>query len=234
MTLKQLRDRVVAEIGLQDIEDYNETTMVDDLIYQGTIDLLARTRCVVRCLNLRLTKDESTYILDKSILALVDIENGDVPKYRRDEHPFHDDMLIVYPAGYTAGSTPRSFQMIRSDVLRITPAPTEDGKLLNVWAVVAPTKMSNDTDSLESEAFGAIPLEYQDAVFFYACWHGASYADDESGGQGERYRMLYEGSDGRGGKLAQIKMLVNKRGTARAARRRVSVRTVRSHDSFVG
>ena len=234
MTKKQLHDRVVNEIGLQDIEDYDETTLVDDLIHQGAIDILARTRCTVRCVHLKTKKDEGVYVLDHSILGLVDIEDGHMPKYRRDEqgHPSGYIGIVVYPSGYN-DSRRQTFTLIRSDLLRIDPAPAEDGEL-DVWAVVRPTKMDSDDDSPSDSQFGGIPEEYHDAIFFYACWHGASYADDESAGQGERYRQLYEGQDSRGGRIAQIKMLVNKRGTARAPRRRVRVRGVRGHSSYVG
>jgi hypothetical protein len=218
MTRKQLRDRVVQEIGLQDIEDYDETALVDDLIYQGTIDLLARTRCTVRCLHLKTQKDESTYVLDKSILALVDVEDGHVPRYRRDE---------------MARADQDPFTLIRSDLLRIAPTPSQDGEL-DVWAVMSPQKMDEDTDSPAQEAYGGIPVEYHDAIFLYACWQASSYADDETGSQGERYRTQYEGPDGRGGKLQLIKQLVNKRGTARAPRRRVRMRTVETHTRWVG
>jgi hypothetical protein len=217
MTNKQLRDRVVNEIGLQDIEDYNETTLVNDLIYEGTIDLLARTRCTVRCVHLQTKANESTYVLDKSLLALVDVEDGASQRRRRDE-------------------TDAGFTLIRSDLLRVNPTPSADGQV-DVWAVIRPQPMVADGDSPSGENFGAIPVEYHDAIFLYACWMASSYADDESGSQGERYRSLYEGADGRGGKIQEIKRLVNKRGTARAPRRRVdtsALAPVTAHTSFVG
>jgi hypothetical protein len=234
MTRKQLRERVINEIGLQDIEDYDESVLVDDLIYQGTIDLLARTRCTVRCVHLQVTKDESTYVLDKSILALVDLDDGHIPRYRRDEHGHPSGYIgvVVYPPGYT-DQRRMSFNLIRSDLLRLDPAPSEDGEV-DVWAVLRPQRMDEDADSPSQETYGAIPDEYHDAIFLYACWMAGNYSDDESSGQGEHYRVLYEGQDGRGGKISEIKMLVNKRGTARAPRRRVRVRTVGAHSGWVG
>jgi hypothetical protein len=214
MTRKQLRDRVINEIGLQDIEDYDESALVDDLLYQGTIDLLARTRCTVRCVHLKTTAGTSTYTLDKGILGLVDVEDGHLQRARRDE-------------------TSTSFTLIRSDVLRLNPTPSANGEV-DVWAVLRPQKMTGDADSPDQEAYGAIPDEYHDAIFLYACWMASSYADDETGAQGERYRTLYEGPDGRGGKLGLIRALVNKRGTARAPRRRVITRVVLDHQSYVG
>jgi hypothetical protein len=234
VTRKQLRDRVVNEIGLQDIEDYDETVLADDLIYQGTIDLLARTRCTVRCVHLQVRKDESTYVLDKSILALVDVEDGHILRLRRDEPGGVRQVgIVVTPEGYTNGAGTRGFTLIRSDLLRVTPTPTADGEV-DVWAVLRPSRMDEDSDSPTQDAYGGIPEEYHDAILLYALWHAASYADDESGSQGERYRQLYEGQDGRGGRISLIKSLINRRGTSRAPRGRVRLRAVGTRHGWVG
>jgi hypothetical protein len=123
--------------------------------------------------------------------------------------------------------------MIRSDILRLNPAPSEAGEV-DCWAVMRPQKMDEDTDSPGDEQYGAIPDEFQDAIVTYALWKAADYTDDQRSGDGERYRTLYEGQDGRGGRLAQIRIAVNKRGTARAAPRRVRLRPTFSHGYWVG
>ena len=203
MTRKQIVDRVCATAGLQDIEPLNERTLVEDWVYEGTLDMLARTRCVARCVHLAVSPNVSTYTLAHSLLALVDVENG-ARRRRRDD----DD---------------RGFTLIRSDVLRVSPTPTEAGEL-DVWAVLRPSRMTMDTDSLGDEAFGAIPDEFQDAIELYAQWHASDYSHEGNTQRGERYRMLYEGQDGRSGRLAVIRSQVNKRGTARPPRRKVVVR----------
>ena len=215
MTHKQMRDQVVGWLGLQDITAYDETALVEGLLYQGTLDLLSRTRCTVRCIQLRVTPNEDTYTLDHSILALVDVEDGARPKTRRND-----------PSG-------PSFTLIRSDVLQIKPPPSADGTL-QVWAVLRPTQMTQDTDSPGQESFGAIPDEYHDAIVTYALWHASDYADDQTGQQGERYRILYEGQQGNAGRLAQIRALVNKRGTAKAPRAKVTLSAAQAHEVWVG
>jgi hypothetical protein len=215
MTKKQMSDQVQYWLGLQDVDAYNEMTLVGDLIYQGTIDLLARTKCVVRCVDLRVTAGVDTYKLDHSLLALYDLEDGNLPKARRDE------------------SLSPSFTLIRSDILRVAPVPSEDGEV-QTWAVLRPAQMDGDTQSVGDETYGGIPDEFQDAIVTYALWKGSDYADDQTGQQGERYRMLYEGQDGRGGRIAQIKMATNKRGTNRAPGRRVKMRGVLPRGAWVG
>ena len=204
MTRKQMKDEVIRWLGLQDITDWDETAMIDDKLYQGTLDLLSRTRCTVRCVNLHVNANVSQYTLDHAVLSLVDVENGARPRTRRDD------------------TTGPSFTLIRSDVLVIKPTPAVNGTV-QVWAVMRPVQMTADTDSPADEAHGAIPDEFHDAIVTYALWKLADYADDSSANQGERYRMLYEGQDGRGGRLTQIKVMVNKRGTATLPRRKITL-----------
>lgn len=216
MTRAQMIAQVQHWLGLQDIDDYDETAIVNDLLYRGTIDLLARTRCVARCVHLHTQAGVDVYTLDHNILSLVDVEDGATRRARRDQHSWSP-----------------TFTLIRSDILRLNPGPSEDGQV-DVWAVLLPQQMVNNDDSPGEEAFGAIPEEYQDAIVLYALWQGSDYSDEQSGSQGERYRILYEGQEGRGGRLAQIRSSVNRRGTSRAAPRRVRMRGGLRRSSWVG
>lgn len=208
MTFKQMQDQVMQWLGLQQITGYDESKLASDLLYQGTLDLLSRTRCTVRCIDLQLQADVGEYLLDHSILALVDVENGDRRRLNRGERS------DVY-----------GFALIRSDLLRVVPTPSADGEM-QVWAVKRPDQMALPDDSPALEQFGAIPDEYHDAIVTYALWKGADYADDATTQSGEYYRTLYEGPDGRGGRLSQIRVLVNKRGTAAAPRMRVKLSSI--------
>jgi hypothetical protein len=216
VTYKQMHDQVMQWLGLQDITSYSESQLASDLLYQGTLDLLSRTRCVTRCVQLNVTADKDEYLLDHGILALVDMEDGARRRLRRDQQDQANDY---------------GFTLIRSDLLRIVPTPSESG-WVQVWAVLRPTQMAADSDSPNQEPFGGIPDEFHDAIVTYALWKGADYADDATTQNGEYYRTLYEGQDGKGGRLAQIRVLVNKRGTARAARRHVNLRSVSNSGAY--
>jgi hypothetical protein len=211
-----MHDYVRFSLGLQEIVDYDEGPMIDAKLHEGTIDLLARTKCVARCLHLRVKAGIDEYQLDHSVLALVDVEDGLLPKARRDQTDYSP-----------------SFTLIRADMLRLEPAPETDD-VIDSWAVMRPAQMSDDADSPGFEDFGAIPDEFQDAIILYALWKLAEYANDQPSVVGERFRVLYEGQDGRGGRISQIKMAVNKRASARAPRRRVSMRPLAVRDSWVG
>jgi len=234
MTKDEITKAVIAELGLQDITAFDETGYVNNWVYNGTVDLLARTRCTVRCVHLNINAGKGQYTLDHKILALVEVEDGDRRRLRRDEQHWYDenDFVVVGqdPAYQLSG---RGFTLIRSDVLVVKPTPSEDG-YIDVWAVLRPSPMVLATDSPADEPYGAIPFEFHDAIVTYAMWKGSSYSDDQSAQQGERYRMLYEGQDGRGGRLAQIKTQINKRGTARAPRARVRLRGVHNKMAWTG
>jgi hypothetical protein len=220
MTRKQMTDRVQQWFGMQSIDAYDEIPLIQDLLHRGTIDLLARTRCVARCVHLHYHANVDTYTLDKSIMSLVDVENGLSRRARRDQVD-------------ATGSAPFDFTLIRSDVLRLVPTPAVDG-VTDVWAVLLPLQMQDDDDSPGDEPYGAIPEEYQDAILTYCFWQAADYGDNSGSKKGELYRVQYEGPDGRGGRIAQIRASVNKRGTARSAPRRVRLATTLARQDWIG
>jgi hypothetical protein len=210
MTRKEMVDQIQGWLGLQDIAVLDETAMIDPQLYQGTIDLLARTKCVARPLNLQTLANVDTYLLPHDVLAIIDFQDSR-PRARRDD----TDLSPAYT-------------LIRSDLLRVSPVPDVDGEI-QIWAVKRPAQMTADTDSPGDETFGAIPDEYQDAIVTYALWKLADYADDGGSGQGQTYRVLYEGQDGRGGRIRQILSQVNRRAPSLPARK-VSVSAVPSPD----
>lgn len=215
MQFQDMVAQVQANLGLEDIVYFDEVVYVKGLINRGVVDVLSRTRCTVRCIDLRVLAGIPEYTVGNTILALVDVEDG-LTKANR------------------SSSFQPSFTMIRSDILRVQPTPAEDGEV-QVWAVKRPAPMVADADDPAMEQFGAIPDEFHDAIILRAQWQAADYADDATSNQGERFRLLYEGQDGRGGRLGQIRQLVNKRGTGRAPRRRVrGLRRVGNYANWVG
>src|SRR4029077_8011187 len=125
--LGQMRGQVVAWLGLQDITSYDETNLVEDKLYQGVVDLLSRTRCVVRCVQLRTQANVDEYTLDHSIIGVVDIDNGTRWRMRREQieglaEPATGAQVYPGPAQNDWPADP-GFTLIRADVLRVTPIP---------------------------------------------------------------------------------------------------------------
>jgi len=214
VTRKDMVNQLVQGLGLQDILSLDETTFIDPQLYWGTIDLLARTKCTVRCTHLVTTAGVDTYLLPHSIMAIVDFDPP-MPRARRDQ-------TCLSP----------SYTLIRSDLLRVAPVPVDAGPL-EIWGVLRPSQMTQDTDSPGDEAHGGIPDEYHDAILTYAFWKLADYVDDGGSGQGQNYRVMYEGQDGRGGRIRQIQSMVNGRAPSLPARK-VHGRRVLSRRAWVG
>jgi hypothetical protein len=57
--------------------------------------------------------------------------------------------------------------------------------------VPAPTVMSSDSHDPSTATYGGVPVDYHDALAYYAEWHLASFDDDASSAQGSRYREWY-------------------------------------------
>ncbi|HKB39862.1 MAG TPA: hypothetical protein VKD72_25730, partial [Gemmataceae bacterium] len=71
MTRKEMADQVKGWLGLQDIAVLDETDLIDTQLHLGTIDLLARTKCVVRHVHLMTQAGVYQYILPHDVLAIV-------------------------------------------------------------------------------------------------------------------------------------------------------------------
>ena len=80
--------------------------------------------------------------------------------------------------------------------------------------------MVGDTASPADPAFGGLAPEFHEAIVMYGLWKGGEYVQHEGSGQGEKWRIQYEGQDGTEGQIAWIKRILNKRVTPQAASRR--------------
>jgi hypothetical protein len=103
-------------------------------------------------------------------------------------------------------NTASMYALAGSNLLMVWPTPADDDAI-TVYYVPRPVLLTAESDT-PSE----IPAEFHPAVEQYALWKLASMNDDSSSGQGERYRIQYEGQDGRGGMVARIRRHVVQKG----------------------
>jgi hypothetical protein len=83
--------------------------------------------------------------------------------------------------------------------------------------------MTADDQTPSDSTYGGIPEEFHyTAILNYMLWNGADYGDDITSQSGERYRLLYEGEDGRGGNLRDIHRMINRRATPGGHRGRLT------------
>lgn len=91
-----------------------------------------------------------------------------------------------------------------TNLLMVYPTPSS-ADTITVYYVPRPTAMSSASHDPSNATYGGVPAEFHPAVEKYALWHLASMDDDQTSGQGERYRIEYEGDNGRGGLIARMR-----------------------------
>jgi hypothetical protein len=107
----------------------------------------------------------------------------------------------------------------------------------NDYLVVWPTPQAVETISFlyvprpSALAAGAdipsfVPAQWHRAIALYAMWQMADYDDDGSSQAGQVYRAEYEGQDGRGGILRQMRQATTRMGGRRLGPMRVGRRAV--------
>lgn len=208
MTYKQMVDRVLHNLGMQEDTTQPEKPFVQDLIYEGICDLAARTRAGTRVINLNLTGGVAVHDMSTSIIALLDLEDGSgfLDRYAREDIARHQ---ANSSRGY-AYSEP---------LLWISPVPSED-KTIRAYGVFRPQRMSDDAQTPSLPQYGNLADEFHPTVVTYALWKAGEYTEHEQSGGGERWRVQYEGQNGDGGEIAKIRAILHKRVTPKGTRRR--------------
>lgn len=216
MTRDELANRIIFTLGLQDDTTFSETTYVNDLIFEGITDIVARTRPATRCINLVLTADTARYDLSQQVISLLDIAdtNGFLDRFSRED--------IQRIQGY--GGRGYAYE---EPLLWISPVPGET-KTVQAYGVFRPIKMITGTDSPASPNYGGLAPEFHPTIITYCLWKAGEYVQHEASGNGEKWRIQYEGQDGQTGELAKIKRILAKRVTPGGARRRNPLRTIGS------
>jgi hypothetical protein len=208
MTYKQLTDRVLHTLGMQEDTTAPEKPYVQDLIFEGICDLSARTRAGVRVINLNLTANVAVHDMSTAIIALLDLEDGSgfLDRYTR------EDIVTQQKASYRGYA-------YEEPLLWISPVPTQ-AKVIKAYGVFRPTRMTADDHTPSTPQFGNLADEFHPTVVTYALWKAGEYTEHEQSGGGERWRVQYEGQNGDGGELAKIRRILTKRVTPKGMRRR--------------
>jgi hypothetical protein len=202
MTRGQLRLRISQYASL-DNDPGEEQTLMNDLIWDGTLDILSRTRLSMRTLVITVPPNCPTAEIPDSALRLHGLydENGE-----RWVHKPADQLR-------TAGD----FSLMGHDLLCM-PASSEYRSFLAVY-VPLPAKMTDDSQTPSTEQYGGIPEQFHPALVNYGVWKGQAFSENPSTQLGEQYRILYEGKDGRAGDIAAIRRFINTRITPSGRRR---------------
>jgi hypothetical protein len=213
MTRDQLLSRIQYTLGLQDDTTFSETTFATDLIYEAIVDVVARTRAGARVINMTTTANTVTHDMSTmSIIALLKLadDTGDLDRYTM------DDIERIQERGE------RGYAW-KEPMLWISPLGVQT---LRVIGVFRPQKMTAGPQTPSHQDYGNLAEEFHPTILTYCFWKGGEYMQHEASGNGEKWRIQYEGQDGNGGEIAKIKRLLAKRATPGGPRRRNPMRTV--------
>lgn len=213
MTRDQILQRIQYTLGLQDDTTFSETAYATDLIYEAITDIVARTRANTRVINMTTTADTQTHDMSTfALISLLDLtdETGFLDRFSR------QDIETIQAQGGRG-------YCYEEPLLWIAPLGEQT---LRVFGVFRPQKMTVGSQSPSHQDYGGLAEEFHPTIVTYCLWKGGEYMQHEASGNGEKWRVQYEGQDGMGGELAKIKRILAKRVTPGGARRRDPYRTV--------
>lgn len=229
-TLATLRSRVRNTLGLKSTG--TEATLLDDYLNEGYCDVLTRTRCRVDPGTLTTTSGEWQYRMDTDVLAVLEVWSEDTDGTINMLERATSRQILDLRRSTSAFDTLRYYTVEGQDLLLLYPTP-QSSLTIGFLHVPRPATMSNDNDTPSY-----VPAQWHRAIEYYAGWRMADYDDDGSSQVGELYRVRYEGGDGRGGVLAEIRRQNRWQGGRRLAPARVrrltraTIPSLRSQDSW--
>jgi hypothetical protein len=195
----EMRTVVADELSLSATSDL---TKIRRELNRGIVDVLRRTGCYVTTTTITLTAGTTDYDLASSASTVMEIQRVYQTGQTRLMTRVSEDELLSLKLSGVANGDVVYYAVAGNNLLRLHPAPS--GGTLTVDYTPTPTAMSASTDNPASASLGGIPEKWHPAVETYAMWKLASEDDDQSSGQGERYRTQYEGENRRGGWIGEI------------------------------
>jgi len=226
MNFVTMQNRVKYTLGMEENVWNNEVQLIKDWLNEGIVQILTRTRPYTRQIQLQLSGGIAIHDMSNAILALVDVQgpNGDfLKRYTREDITKRQD----------SGASGFAYE---EPLLWVSPIPDVD-TFITAFGIFRPTALNADTDDPSAASLGGLNPEFHPAIVMYALWKGGEYVQHEGSGQGQAYRIQYEGQDGSEGEIARIKRVLSKRVTPAYARRRnleSNVGSLSDSGSYIG
>lgn len=174
MTLEELRDDVMSELGMSGTE---EQTRVDRWINQGVVKILTLTSCEISTADVDLDAGQADYESDPDIIATIEVFNK--TQSRPLEKLTLQELLEKRLYGQATGGI--MYYASQADTFSFYPTP-DTATEITIYYVPYPTTLS-DAGSEPSE----VPREWHHLIGDYAKWKAASWDDDASSQNGDRY-----------------------------------------------
>jgi len=190
VNLLQFETAVANETGLSATD---EKTTIDDALNVAVQRVLEDTHCYVKKTDYTGFDGVSgDYTLDAAILDIVELYLTSSSATRYALARVSVSELIERRRVSVASGSPTSFYAVTGDNLMMFWPGPGTGDTLSVYSVPVPTALSVATDDPSTNANGGVPQILHEAIFFYACSRCASYDDDQTSAQGQRYSDWYD------------------------------------------
>lgn len=211
-TFLQLRNAVAFKTPYS-TSNATDLAKINAWINEGYEDVVLRTQCNVDHGQVTTTVDEWRYDLPTVAMDILEVwledDSGETLPFERTSGRH----IIRLRAGLETetGSPPRYYAVDGANLFMVWPTPDSE-QIINLLYVPRPSAMTADGDIPT-----AVPAEFHKLLETYALWQAGDADDSASSQKGDYYRQLYEGRDGRGGKLDDLRRHMRRRGGRRLA-----------------
>jgi len=219
MTFGDMIERVKLTLGMSETLSNDESLLIKAWLNEGVVDIISRCRPYARVINLTVQPNTAVHDMATTIISLVDVaaidgDGGEVFLRRHSRQDIADAQKAGRP-GFAYEEPLFWYSPIVSE-------PT----VIRAYGIFRPSDMTAVGHDPSSPVYGGLAEEFHPAIVNYALWKAGEYVQHEGSGEGEKWRILYEGQDGMGGDIARIKRILAKRVTPAAAGRRNLPRTL--------
>jgi hypothetical protein len=210
--LAQFETACANELGL---DATNEKTTIDDAINVAVQRVLEDTHCYVKKIDYTgFDGTDGDYVLDDTILEIIELYISSGSTQYQLTRVSVPELIERRRVSVASGSPTSFYAETGANLMMFWPAPTADATL-TLYHVPVPTALSGGTDDPSVTTptnFGGIPTILHRAIFYFACSELASYDDDASSAQGQRYRDWYDKE------IIRYQKILRKKGGDRNAR----------------
>lgn len=228
MNLGDFRVSVSTEIGLDNSVTAApwsaEQTLIDGYVNRGVVDLLRKTRCNIDIDPMILTAGDGDYNISQAVMEIVELDllpaSGGL--YPRPQRVGLAEILNRRKLMPMAAVAPQIYSFSGSNLISFYPVPSGSDTAM-LYYVPRPQPLVNLTDHPDDPNYGGIPVEFHDAIEYYAQWRAASYDDSADA---VNYYKMYQS------RFREIRREVGRTGGQTMPRMRIHSRVGRHSKNF--